>query len=110
MRFPTAVAALLAAAAALSSGCGAVSGDEITMFIGPEKRPCTTFFPTECLQQAPTAQGPWGHFYSGIDGFTWERGFLYELRVRVVDWPDHPVDGPDRRHILVRIVSKTRAP
>lgn len=99
---------LLAAVVALSA-CGAVGGgDEKTMFIGPQIQACYTWMPARCMMEAPTAQGPWTLFYGDIEGFTHENGYLYELRVAVMDWPELVQDAPNKRHVLVRLVSRTR--
>jgi hypothetical protein len=99
---------LLSAALALSSGCGVIGSDEKTMFIGPQTQACHTWMPIRCLMEAPTPQGPWRLFYEGIEGFTHEAGYLYELRVAVSDWPKTVQDVGDTRYVLVRVVSKTR--
>ena len=104
---------LLAGALALSGACAGTDPDEgdaneKTMFVGPERRTCQTVILTQCMVEGPTAQGPWTFFYGEIEGFHYEPGFVYELRVLVVPVPNPPQDASSLRYVLVRLVSKTR--
>jgi hypothetical protein len=60
----------------------------------------------ECLQVREAADRPWQYFYSDIEGFTFEPGFDYELRVREEKVANPPADGSSLRWTLVRVVSK----
>lgn len=48
----------------------------------------------------------WTYFYDEIEGFQYEEGYVYELKVRVEDVEDPPADGSSLRYILVEILSK----
>lgn len=82
--------------------------DEI-MFVAPELADCTGVGPMRCLQIAERAEGPWSFWYSGIEGFEHQPGFLYELSVRREVIANPPADGASLRLILVKQLSKTPA-
>ena len=99
------------AALALGAACGGTGPDsrERTVFVGPQPIACMAMMPTQCMPTAPTAQGPWDYmFVWSIEGFDYQPGFLYELRIVDIPDPHPPADGPSVRHVLVRLVSKTR--
>jgi hypothetical protein len=81
-------------------------GIEKTFFVAAERKPCTGVGPMECLQVREAADRPWQYFYSDIEGFTFEPGFDYELRVREEKVANPPADGSSLRWTLVRVVSK----
>ncbi|NJM06087.1 DUF4377 domain-containing protein [Candidatus Gracilibacteria bacterium] len=79
------------------------------LFVAPELKDCVGVGPMECMQIAEGKDGSWSLFYSQIEGFTFEPGFLYELRVRSEQIANPPADGASIRYILEEIVSKTAA-
>ncbi len=81
--------------------------EEVRMFVGPEKVPCEGAGPQECLQVKDSPDGEWQLFYDTIEGFQWEPGFIYELRVNVYQVENPPADGSSLRYELVEVVSKT---
>lgn len=81
--------------------------EEIRMFVGPEKVPCEGAGPQECYQVKDSPDGEWQLFYATIEGFQWEPGFIYELRVNVYQVVNPPADGSSLRYELVEVVSKT---
>ncbi len=80
---------------------------EITLFVGPERVACEGEGPQECYQVKETAEGEWQLFYSEIEGFEWEPGYLSELRVNVYQVENPPAGGSSLRYELIEIVSKT---
>lgn len=79
----------------------------VTMFVGPEKADCVGVAPMECLQVKYSENEAWQFFYSNIEGFTYEPGYLYELRVRQEAIANPPADGSSIRWVLVEEVNKT---
>ena len=80
--------------------------EEVRMFVGPEKVPCEGAGPMECLQVKYSPEDEWQLFYNTIEGFQWEPGFFYELRVNVYQVENPPADGSSLRYELVEVVSK----
>jgi len=102
-------AVLLAMGLAVLSACGTDSQEQ-TLFIADTTVACSGPFPRQCLQSGPSASGPWTLFYNDIEGFKWEAGYVYELRVRVTEVPDPPADGSSLHYELIRVVAKTAVP
>lgn len=82
------------------------AGIEKTLFVAAERKPCTGVAPMECLQVRESTDRPWQHFYSEIEGFVFEPGFDYELRVLEEKVANPPADGSSLRWTLVTVVSK----
>jgi heat shock protein HslJ len=78
-----------------------------TLFVGPELVECTGVAPQQCMLVSETADGEPQFFYDAIEGFTFEPGYSYELRVQVETIANPPADGSSLRYILVEEVSKT---
>lgn len=66
----------------------------------------------ECLQVRRSESGPWELFYSQINGFTYEPGFIYKLKIQEekLDPAKVPADAPSIRYTLVSIEEKTPDP
>ncbi len=87
------------------------SGVEKTLYIGPVLRDCVAVGPMKCLMVREDPNAPWQNFYSPIEGFTFEPGYTYTIRVRVNDVPTPvPADASSKKYTLIEVVSKTPAP
>lgn len=88
----------------------AQAADTLSMWIGPQKRPCTAgVMPTQCMLVKWRAdQREWENFYGAIAGFEPRPGWSYRIVVRrsVVDHP--PADGSSLRYELVKVVSRRK--
>ena len=56
-----------------------------------------------------TPQQEWRLFYDDIDGFTYEPGYDYRLKVQVSELTDVPADASSLNYRLIDTISKTRA-
>ncbi|MDJ0601424.1 MAG: META and DUF4377 domain-containing protein [Crocosphaera sp.] len=54
---------------------------EKTVYISPETVDCIGFAPQKCLQIKENLEDNWILFYGSIEGFNYEPGYLYELRI-----------------------------
>lgn len=79
-----------------------------TFIIAPQKVECYGPFPRECLEvkESPTAK--WTLFYSDIDGFNYQPGYEYVLKVNAQDIPIPLADQSSVNYTLNKIVSKTK--
>jgi heat shock protein HslJ len=84
-------------------------GEMKTLFVGPELVDCTGVAPMQCMQVREDPNGEWQLFYNTIEGFTFEPGFTYELRVNVETIANPPADGSSLKYTLVEIVNQTAA-
>jgi len=114
MRRTLAVFTLFAAAAG-TGGCGGGSdagqagagADTKTLYVAHHLADCVGVGPMECMLVRDTPDGEWQLLYSQIEGFDYEPGYDYELRIRTEDIPDPPADASSIRYILEEVVSKT---
>jgi hypothetical protein len=104
-------------ALAIAAGCKdhpdpeiseASSGDSVrTFFVSHTKVDCVGVAPMKCLQIRESRGADWTLFYSQIEGFDYEEGYDYELRVRLEEVENPPADAASIRYELVELVSKT---
>lgn len=85
-----------------------VSSDEKTFIVGPQTADCTGVAPMKCLQVKESASGDWTNFYTNIEGFTYEPGYEYVLKVKTEKIANPPADGSSIKYTLVKQVSKTK--
>jgi heat shock protein HslJ len=89
-----------------------MTGTIQTYWINSLKVPCTGVGPQSCLQVKkgtdPEAED-WQLFYDSIEGFAYEPGYRYELRVREIEKPANqtPADASSISYTLEEMVSKT---
>ena len=62
----------------------------------------------DCLQVRERPDAPWHLFYDVIEGFTYEPGYQYALRVAVRVVPNPPADGSSVAYRLLAILTKVR--
>ncbi|MFO0759224.1 MAG: DUF4377 domain-containing protein [Byssovorax sp.] len=93
-----------------ASASAAPAGNVKTMFVDSKRVPCEGEGVMECLRTKDTPDASWTLFYRTIDGFAYEPGYLYELRVEVTSASNPPADASSRRYRLVEVVSKKRMP
>jgi len=81
-----------------------------TLFVREVRVDCEGEGPQKCLQIRASAADPWNLLYDGIEGFHYEDGNAYELRVSIELVRRPPADATSKRYHLVEIVSKTKVP
>ncbi len=83
------------------------SGRIVTAWIGPELVDCVGVAPQKCMQVKTNPDDDYGLFYDQIEGFEFEEGYEYELRVLVEPVQNPPADASALTYTLVELVSKT---
>jgi hypothetical protein len=89
----------------------AVFPQEVIMRVNYYRQRCQGEGTFDCLlvqQGKQTGSKSWDLFYDDIEGFAYEPGYIYTLRVKTEKIPDPPQDGSDRRYMLVKIISKKK--
>ena len=61
----------------------APAGEEVTLYVGPELVDCVGVGPMKCMLVKENPEDDYKYFYSQIEGFEFEPGYTYELRVLV---------------------------
>jgi heat shock protein HslJ len=104
------VPVLLAAAAAgcgESGSSGGAEAETTTLYVAHFPRDCVGVGPMTCLQVRESPDEEWRLLYQKIEGFDYEPGYDYELRVRTEKVDNPPADGSSIRYILEEVVSRT---
>ncbi|MEJ2482033.1 MAG: DUF4377 domain-containing protein [Gemmatimonadota bacterium] len=78
-----------------------------TLYVAHFKVDCVGVGPMECMQIRETPDGDWQMFYDRIEGFDYEEGYEYELKVHTEEVENPPADASSLRWILDEVVSKT---
>lgn len=81
-----------------------------TFYVASYTRECVGMVVQQCMLVREDPAGEWLNFYSDIEGFTYEPGYEYVLRVGWREIRNPPADGSSREYWLIRLVEKTRAP
>lgn len=89
----------------LTVGCGWDEHIE-TLIIGPYKVDCVGAFEQECYLEFNEERQRWEFFYEGIQGFDFEPGYIYTLKVRLEDRGTEIQDVGRYAYHLVEIISK----
>lgn len=80
------------------------TGEILTVTIGPELVDCVAVGPWECM----VVDGEL--FYEAIDGFDYEEGYTYRIRMERYDaWPDQdepPQDASKYGYRLIEVISR----
>lgn len=84
--------------------------DTRPLFVREVRVDCEGEGPQKCLQIRASASDPWLLHYGSIEGFHYEDGYAYELKVVVETITRPPADATSHRYRLVEVVSKTKVP
>lgn len=77
-----------------------------TWWVAAQTRECYGVMPQQCLLVKKKQDAEWNNFYDQIEGFTYQKGFEYKLRIAVTPIEQPMADGSDRRYTLLNILSK----
>lgn len=75
--------------------------------IGPELLPCYGLGPNLCMYVRPYGSPIWDYFDGEIEGFVFEPGFDYLIRVERTLLKNPPAGGSMFRFVLIDIIRKT---
>jgi heat shock protein HslJ len=92
---------------------GQAMNNESILWVNSFTVQCEGVAPMTCLQVQESDSpepGKWMNFYSSIDGFSFEAGYLYKLRIRKEALENVPADASSVRYVLVELLEKTRDP
>ncbi|MFB9865532.1 DUF4377 domain-containing protein [Rufibacter immobilis] len=84
---------------------------ETTMRINSYRQDCQGVGEMKCLltqEGDKIGSTEWNLFYDSIQGFQYEEGFVYTLKVRVEKIENPPADGSSRTYVLLEVLSKEK--
>ncbi len=79
------------------------------LIIGPYKTTCVGAFEQECYLEFNEERQRWEFFYENIQGFNFEPGFIYRLKVSLHERPEGIQDVGRYAYRLVEVLSKEEA-
>lgn len=79
---------------------------EKTLYIGPELAECVGVGPMQCMMVKENPDDDYQFFYGELEGFTFEPGYAYEVRVRVEPVANAPADASNLKYTLIEVVSQ----
>ena len=86
----------------------AEKGVEKVIYVAPTQVDCTGVGPQKCLQvKEGNLDQDWKLHYSPIQGFDYEPGYTYQLRIRETVVSNQPADGSSLTWTLMAIERKT---
>lgn len=91
-----------------TSTSGVSAADEKTFIVGPQTADCTGVAPMKCLQVKEKPTDNWSNFYTNIEGFTYEPGYEYVIKVKTEKVENLPADASSIKYTLIKQVSKTK--
>ena len=109
MSFPTKhLLSIILIFLSLTVGCGWDEHIE-TLIIGPYKVDCVGAFEQECYLEFNEERQRWEFFYEGIQGFDFEPGFIWTLKVSLHEREEGIQDVGRYEYRLVEILDKEAA-
>ena len=87
-----------------------VEHPEKLVIVGPYLVECEGEGPRLCMLVKESRERDWQLFYDQIEGFEFEEGYEYQIRVREEQVEDPPAGGSSIRWMLVDQYSKERSP
>ena len=79
----------------------------IEVIVGNEKVNCTGVAPQMCYLVKLKQEDEWQNYYSEIDGFDYEEGYEYLIKVKVENVSNSYQDASDVQYKLIEVISKT---
>lgn len=79
-------------------------GREIIVNVAGQRAPCTGEAPTLCLQVRTQSGAAWTLHYGDIEGFNWQPGTEYVIRVREAPVANPPADASSLRWVLQEVL------
>ncbi len=70
------------------------------IYVASEKVPCTGVAATECMQVRESEDAPWTNYYGEIEGFDYEPGNVYHLRIKEFEVEKPAADASSKRWIM----------
>jgi len=82
-------------------------GRERIVQVAAQRAPCTGVVPGLCLQIRTQPGAAWQLHYGEIEGFDWQVGVEYVIRVRELPVANPPADGSSLRWVLQEILERS---
>jgi heat shock protein HslJ len=81
-------------------------GVEKTLYVGHKLVDCVGVGPQKCMLVKESPDAEYMMFYDSIEGFEYEEGYEYIIRVMVEEVEDPPADASSLKYTLVEVLDK----
>ncbi len=86
------------------------SQEKRTLWVAPTTQKCVGEIEKQCmLVKRSKSQKNWDLFYDNIEGFTYKKGYQYQLEITETKVDNPPADASSIQYKLVKIISKKKA-
>jgi len=95
----------------LSCSTGKEKKIENIYWVNSSKIDCVGVAPTTCLQiqrGESLKQNSWEFFYSTIEGFKYQPGYIYKLNIKEENIDNPPADASSIKYTLIEVMEKKR--
>ena len=79
------------------------------LIIGPYRTECPSFSGNDCYLEFNEEAQRWFFFYDGIQGFDYEPGYIWTLKVSLHEYSEEWADASSHEYRLVEVLSKEEA-
>ncbi len=77
-----------------------------TLFVNSNLVDCVGVAKQQCMLVKENLDDDWEFFYDAIEGFEFEQGFVYNLKIKVTEIENPPADASSLKYSLVEILEK----
>lgn len=85
------------------------SQEKRTLWIAPTTQKCVGEIEKECMQvKRSKSQKNWDLFYDNIQGFTYKKGYQYQLEITETKVDNPPADASSIQYKLVKIIARKK--
>lgn len=86
------------------------SQEKRTLWIAPTTQKCVGEIEKQCMQvKRSKNQKDWELFYDNIEGFTYKKGFEYQVVVLETKVNNPPADASSIKYKLIKVISKKKS-
>ncbi|MFD1315397.1 DUF4377 domain-containing protein [Namhaeicola litoreus] len=85
-----------------------VSAKTKTFYVADHLVDCVGVAPQKCMLIREKQTDPWSNFYGRIDGFDYEEGFEYLIKVKETKIKNPPADGSSLKYTLIEVLRKRK--
>lgn len=82
---------------------------ETIIYINNQQEDCVGVAPQKCMLVKFHLAEDWQYFYDTIEGFNFESGYFYKLKVDIQNVENPPADGSSKKYILIEIIEKSQS-
>ncbi|MAX56536.1 MAG: hypothetical protein CL537_13670 [Alcanivoracaceae bacterium] len=90
----------------LLTACSEPQPEGELLYVAPYTSACIGAGPMDCMRVRHSETENYQLFYNTIEGFQFEQGFRYTLRVAVSEVENPPADGSALRYRLLEVLNR----